>query len=172
MNFLIKTALKLVFLLIIAIVGYNFFWGTAEEKENSKKIFNQVKELGGDFYGLLASEKSKFDEGKYDEVADKLESTFKKLQDQSSKLASGGKKYAGQFNSMGKQLKELEDQLARLNAAGGNMKNGNPSTGGRYAARGYVASNPADLNADQIKQKMSDLYQQMGTLGKEMSDQE
>ena len=78
MNFLIKTAFKLIFLLVIGVVGYNLFGGTDDEKAKSKEVIDEVKGAGVAIYGLLKSEKKKFDEGKYDEVGDNLESTFKK----------------------------------------------------------------------------------------------
>ncbi|NUO02488.1 MAG: hypothetical protein HUU01_17930 [Saprospiraceae bacterium] len=71
--------LKLAALLVIGILLYNYFFGTTEEKAQSKEIFTEAKDLGKAAWGLLKSEKEKFDEGKYDEAVDKVGGLFKNL---------------------------------------------------------------------------------------------
>lgn len=76
---MIKTAIRLGLLLVIGIIVYNYFLGTPEEKESSRKIFNEVKKLGESTWALLKSEKDKLDEGKYDEALTKMEDIFDKI---------------------------------------------------------------------------------------------
>ena len=61
-----KSILKLALILVVGILIYNYFLGTDEEKQQSKEIFTEVRDLGKAAWGLLKSEKEKFDEGKYD----------------------------------------------------------------------------------------------------------
>ena len=73
---MIKSAFKLVaFLLVVLVVGivaYNYFLGTEEEQENSRRIIDQVRGLGSSVVNLLYSEKEKFDQGKYDSALEKI----------------------------------------------------------------------------------------------------
>jgi len=55
--------LKLAALLVIGILVYNYFFGTTEEKAQSKVIFSEAKDLGKAAWGLLKSEKEKFEDG-------------------------------------------------------------------------------------------------------------
>lgn len=76
---MIKFAFRTILLLVVGILVYNYFMGTPEEKESSKKIFNEVKNLGETTWNLLKREKEKLDEGKYDEALTKIEDIFDKL---------------------------------------------------------------------------------------------
>lgn len=71
--------LKFVIMLVIGILIYNYFFGTQEEKAQSKEIFSEAKDLGKAAWGLLRSEKDKFDDGKYDEATDRVGGLFKSL---------------------------------------------------------------------------------------------
>ncbi len=74
-----RLLIKLGFLLVIGLLAYNYFLGTPEEKEQSRKIVGKAKELGGDAWNLLRSERSKLEEGKYDGALDRLESLYEEL---------------------------------------------------------------------------------------------
>lgn len=76
---MIRSLIKLGLILVVGILIYNYFLGTPEEKETSKTIFREVKELGQATWSLLRSEKEKFDEGKYDEAIDKVGSLYNRL---------------------------------------------------------------------------------------------
>lgn len=69
---MIRSLLKLGLFLVAGILVYNYFFGTEEEKEQSKEIFGKVRDVGRDAWGLLKSERAKLDEGKYDGAADKV----------------------------------------------------------------------------------------------------
>ena len=69
---MIKSILRLAAILVVGILFYNYFLGTPTEKEQSKKVFSKVKDLGRDAWDLLKTEKEKLDEGKYDEALDKI----------------------------------------------------------------------------------------------------
>ncbi|QDT11526.1 hypothetical protein [Planctomycetes bacterium K23_9] len=73
---MIKTLFKFVILLAILLVGYNFLFGTAEEKESSRQVVAQVRDLSASVFDLLRNEKDKFDDGKYDAALAKLKSAI------------------------------------------------------------------------------------------------
>ena len=65
--------------LLIAVLVYNLVFGTEEEKAQSKEIFSKVGELGREAWGILRSEKQKFEQGKYDEAVTKVEQLYQRL---------------------------------------------------------------------------------------------
>lgn len=66
-------------LVVAALVGYNLYFGDAQEQENARGIVNEVKNIGKASWDLLKSEKEKMEAGKYDEAADKFKEVFDKL---------------------------------------------------------------------------------------------
>ena len=56
-RFLITTA----FFLVIGLLGYNYIFGTTEEKEQAQEIFNKGAEVVGAGAGLLKSEYQKYE---------------------------------------------------------------------------------------------------------------
>lgn len=79
---MIRTLLKLGFLLVVAIVVYNYFFGTSQEKQQSRLIFKQVGAVVSSVGSLVRSEREKFDAGKYDTALDKLGDAYRSLRGQ------------------------------------------------------------------------------------------
>lgn len=100
-----KSILKLALILVVGILIYNYFLGTDEEKQQSKEIFTEVRDLGKAAWGLLKSEKEKFDEGKYDEALDKIGSLLDNLKDKAETI---------QDSDILDRIAQLEDQKAEL----------------------------------------------------------
>ncbi len=102
---MIKSLLKLVAILVIGILIYNYFLGTPSEKEGSEKIFNEFKDVGVSVKDLLKSEKEKFDAGKYDNAVDKI-----------GDLLNGLKRSANDFDEQYLQriddLEKMKDDLS------------------------------------------------------------
>ena len=71
-----KTLLKIVIVLIVAILVYNYFAGTPSEKKQSEKIFREIKEVGNSVADLVKDEHKKFQEGKYDNILEKLKTAY------------------------------------------------------------------------------------------------
>ncbi|MFK7808629.1 MAG: hypothetical protein AB8F74_12565 [Saprospiraceae bacterium] len=69
---MIKSVIKVGLMLIVGILAYNFFFGSAEEKAQSKEIINKAADVGKAGVGLLREEVSKFRSGKYDDALDKI----------------------------------------------------------------------------------------------------
>ncbi|HNM26497.1 MAG TPA: hypothetical protein PKL15_13740, partial [Saprospiraceae bacterium] len=63
---MIRSLIKIGLVLIVAILVYNRFFGTSAEKEQSKKIFGEMRDVVVSVGQLVKSEKTKFDAGKYD----------------------------------------------------------------------------------------------------------
>lgn len=90
---MIRSLIKFGLLLVVLVVGYNLFFGTEEEKAQSKEIISkgrsvltEVFDFGKSAVNLLKKEKGKFDEGKYDGDLDKLGNIFDKWKDKAEDL--------------------------------------------------------------------------------------
>ena len=83
---MIRSIVKLGLLLVVGILVYNFFFGDETEKEQSRRIFQEVKEVGVAVGDLLKSEKEKFDAGKYDDALTKIEDAFDNLKSKAEDL--------------------------------------------------------------------------------------
>ncbi|MDZ4681259.1 MAG: hypothetical protein SH848_11835 [Saprospiraceae bacterium] len=101
--------LKLAALLVIGILVYNYFFGTTEEKAQSKVIFSEAKDLGKAAWGLLKSEKEKFEDGKYDEAVDKVGGLFKNLKTKAQENKDTDA--LAELRELEKQRLELEKRL-------------------------------------------------------------
>jgi DNA anti-recombination protein RmuC len=83
---MIKWLIRLVLLLVIGLLAYNYFWGDQHEKVQSRAIIDQVKQLGKSISDLLITEKEKFDTGKYNEAANKIGSVVQELKKNAASL--------------------------------------------------------------------------------------
>lgn len=117
---LIKLAFKLAIFLAIFLIGYNFFFGNPEERENSKAIVGQVKDLGGSVFGLLSSEKTKFQNGKYNGAFEKISGRLVAAKDYAAGVYDNGRQWNERLNQLEQQKQWLEGQLGTFDA------NGNP----------------------------------------------
>jgi tetratricopeptide (TPR) repeat protein len=82
LRFIISTA----FFLVIGLLSYNYFFGTAEEKEQAQEIFSKGANVVGAGAGLLKSEYQKYQEGKYDEALENVSHLLSRLKDQGGEL--------------------------------------------------------------------------------------
>jgi len=69
---MIGKLLKFGILVVIGLLGYNYFLGTPEEKAKSKEIMGKVADVGKAGVGLIKEEVAKFKDGKYDRALDKI----------------------------------------------------------------------------------------------------
>ncbi|MFN7119685.1 MAG: hypothetical protein ACK4TA_23015 [Saprospiraceae bacterium] len=113
MRFLIKVAL----LLVAGVVIYNYFFGTPEEKEQSKKVINTAKDagkavwsFGKEAFGLLRSEKKKFDAGKYNEAVDNVGNLYDKLRGH-AKTIEDNKDLIARLDRLERKRRELEGKI-------------------------------------------------------------
>lgn len=101
---MIRFVLKIGAVLVAGILIYNFFFGTSAEKEQSRQIFGQVKDVVVSVGALVKSEKTKFDAGKYDAALEKLGGAYQAVRKQAQHLDA----------SFMKRLDELEQRKASL----------------------------------------------------------
>ena len=149
-----KSLLKLAVFLVIAVVGYNYFFGTVEEKENSEKIVRKVRDVGRDAWGLLKTEKAKLKEGKYDGAVEKVSVAVKGVGELLGKLSKTAKDLEDsgaldRLSELQQKQKELQNQLAE----------GNPD---EYD----------EAKSDQVKSELKDLLQETERLMKDMDAKE
>ena len=81
-RFIITTA----FFLVIALLSYNYFFGTAEEKEQAQEIFSKGAEVVGAGTDLLKSEYQKYEDGKYNEALDNINDLLSKVKEHGGEL--------------------------------------------------------------------------------------
>ncbi len=121
---MIRSLLKIAALLIAVILVYNYFFGTNEEQENSRKVFGQIRGVVVSVGQLVRSEKDKFDAGKYDAALDKLGGVYKIIRTQAQHVDEKVIKRLGELETrkteLAQELNEIEagDQQAAANQSG------------------------------------------------------
>ncbi len=111
---MIRTLLKVGFVVVIGLVCYNYFFGTAPEKEQSKRIFNGVGNLFGEVRTLIRGERQKFDAGKYDQALDKMGNVIDRLK--SHNAAIGDRNIQAEITALEARKQQLQQELARVEA--------------------------------------------------------
>lgn len=106
--------IKLVVLVVVGVLAYNYFFGTAEEKARSTKVFGQVKDVAVSVGELAKSEKEKYAAGKYDTALDKLAGAYKSAREGAQKVDASLLKRIGELE---KRKERLEKELASLEQA-------------------------------------------------------
>ena len=99
-----RSLFKLAFIAIAAILAYNYFFGTSEEKENSQKVFGQLRGVVVSMADLVKAEKAKFDAGKYDAALQKLGGAYRTIREQAQHVD----------DKVLKRLDDLETRKAAL----------------------------------------------------------
>jgi ABC-type transporter Mla subunit MlaD len=116
---MIKSILKALFVLVVFILVYNYFFGTAEEKDRSKAIFNEVAGVTVSVKELLLSEKGKFNEGKYDNAIKEMRGLFSNLEANARELAP---ELVDQAKDLERRRQNLEGQLDRVKEQKDNLE--------------------------------------------------
>lgn len=106
---MIRSLLKLAVVLVLAILVYNYFFGTTEEKAQSKEIFGEVRDLGKAAWGLLRTERQKFNDGKYDEAVDKVGGLINTMKDRAESLEDSD--LINKIDKLERKRKAIERQL-------------------------------------------------------------
>jgi hypothetical protein len=100
-------------ILVICILIYNFFLGTSAEKEQSRKIFGEVKDVVVSVGQLVKSERTKFDAGKYDAALDKLGGAYKAIRSQAEFIDQSVLK---RLDDLEQRKADLDQQLNQIQA--------------------------------------------------------
>ncbi|MEQ8706498.1 MAG: hypothetical protein RIC19_21375 [Phaeodactylibacter sp.] len=109
---MLKSLIKVGLLLVAGILVYNYFFGTPEEKAQSKEIFTNVKDLTKSAFDLLKQEKQKFDEGKYDEAVDKVGGLLENLKGKAEQLEDN-RELLDQIAELERKRQRLSDDINR-----------------------------------------------------------
>ena len=91
---------------------YNYFFGNSEERTQAKAVVSEIKDAGRAVGNLLNTEKTKFDNGKYDKALDKMSMMLQKMKS-SSKDASTNQEITqleAEKNSIETKLDKLSTQ--------------------------------------------------------------
>lgn len=170
MTRLLTRTIGFVIFLAIVLVGYNFFWGTEEEKANSQAIVGQVASLTKSVTSLLSSEKEKYSAGKYDDAINKMSATFKNLKEKAKQLGASGSSMLKKVNQLEQEERALAEELHELDrnaVADGsdNMTAGIPSPDAQYSSSGvggYVE------RAEEIRQRLLQLNHEAEVLNNQL----
>ena len=144
---MIRSLIKLGLILIAGILVYNYFFGTSEEKAQSKEVFKKTGDAVGAAWNLLKSEKQKFDSGKYDKVLDQLGNAYRAVRERAEYL---DEKVIRRLDELEKRKSALQDQLDAI----------------EKADQSPPAANQSSKSADQDRRK-EQLQRQLDSLVKD-----
>jgi cell division protein FtsL len=145
---MIRFLIKIAVVLIIGILVYNYFFGTSDEKETSKKVFGEVKELAVSIKDLVKSEKTKFDAGKYDDAIQKINSAVNSVKSQ-----------VHNNKNLTNEMKQLEKKRALVNQEVEDLK----------AEKDLKQDDP---RIDILNQDLKSLSDQLEIVSKKMHEQD
>lgn len=111
---MIRSLIKLGLFLVAGILVYNYFFGTPEEKAQSKEVFSNVKNLTKSAVDLLRTEKTKFDDGKYDDAVDKISGVIDDLKGKAEKL-DDNRELLGQIAELESKQRQLSQRVQEEN---------------------------------------------------------
>jgi hypothetical protein len=111
---MIKNLLKIGALLVLGLLGYNYFLGDATEKEQSREIVGKVGDLGKEAWNLLKSERQKMKDGKYDDALDKLDGLYSSLRGKAKDLKDSG--LVERIEDLASRRGELEEMLKKADS--------------------------------------------------------
>lgn len=111
---MIRFLLKIGLILVAGILIYNFFFGTDVEKEQSRKVFGQVRGVVVSVGDLIKSERAKFDAGKYDNALDKLGDAYRVIRERAKFL---DKNVMGELDDLERRKAALQQEVDSIQAA-------------------------------------------------------
>jgi cytochrome c556 len=155
---MIRSLLKLAVVAIAAVLIYNYFFGTNEEKDKSRQVFGQMRSVVVSVADLVKSERAKFDAGKYDAALDKLGGAYRAIRQQAQHVD----------DKVLKRLDDLERRKAELELDLDSIEAGDQQTSSTPPANGKKTLKP-DPKAEQAKAaKSADQQRRKEALQKEL----
>ena len=109
---MIRSIIKLGFLLVVGLLVYNFFLGTPEEKAQTQQVLDKGKDVLVSVGDLLKSEKDKFDAGKYDDALDKVGTAFEDIREKAEDFSD--QDYLGRLDKLEDKRQELQKDLEEV----------------------------------------------------------
>jgi hypothetical protein len=151
-----KLLFRLVFVIVVGVLVYNYFLGTPEEKDTSRAIFQSVKQLGKSTWGLLKSEKAKLDAGKYDTALEKINTLFGQLRSHARENRDQGA--LNRLQQLDQERQSIEARLEQINRAKGLVEQGRSLSSRRALAQ----------DEQQLKEDLGRLFDETETLMQDM----
>jgi hypothetical protein len=145
---MIRSLLKLAALLVAGILVYNYFFGTDTEKENSRKVFGQLRGVVVSVADLVKSEKNKFDAGKYDAALDQLGGAYKAIRQQAQHVDD---KVLKRLDDLEQRKAHLEEKLQNVEAGDEAAATPVPKKNGKTDPK--AEQQKAAKAADQLRRK-------------------
>ena len=112
---MIKHVIKIGLLLLVGVLGYNYFMGTPKEKASSKAIFSKVRDVAVSVKDLVKNEKVKFDGGKYDKALSKLGGAYKSIRD---KIGGIDKTLLKKIDNLDARKLEIQKEIKAVQKSG------------------------------------------------------
>lgn len=104
---MIRFLIKVVLIAVIAILGYNYFFGNEKERRQTENVIEHIKNAGSSMWDLLKGEKKRIEEGKYEEVMENIEQVI-------DKMKAAGNKATEEFSKVEQDLKETRKDVNEL----------------------------------------------------------
>jgi hypothetical protein len=145
---MIRSLLKLGVLLVVGILIYNYLFGTADEKAQSKEVFQKTGAAVSSAWNLLKSERQKFDAGKYDKALEQLGGAYREIRDRAEYV---DEKVLRRLDDLERRKAALEGELESIEKA-----DTTPAPAPAPAKKGVKAPAPAtqtSKEADQQRKK-------------------
>lgn len=99
-----KSLIFLILLVLAVLVGYTYFFGKGEDKEQAREIVGEARDLGRSIGDFLKRQKTKYDDGEFDRLLDKLSATLNKLKTNKAESTTEEKQ----------ELRTLEQELRQV----------------------------------------------------------
>jgi hypothetical protein len=126
---MIRTVIKLGVLLVVGLIGYNYFLGNPEEKADAREKVDKIKgatkviggalfDLGKEGFALIKEERAKFQEGKYDKAVEEVGGLISKIKNQ---VEGVGGEMLDRVNDLEKQKDDIAGQLEQTKESAGEM---------------------------------------------------
>lgn len=163
---MIRSLIKIGLVLIVAILVYNRFFGTSAEKEQSKKIFGEMRDVVVSVGQLVKSEKTKFDAGKYDGALEKLGGAYRAIRQQAENVDA---KVLKRLDELERRKTALQSELDSIEQIDQQLQSAPPPAKKGLKADPKAEQTLSSKNADQERRK-AELQQQMEQLIKDSDD--
>ena len=151
-----KLLFRLLFVIVVGVLVYNYFLGTPEEKDSSRAIFQSVKQLGKSTWTLLKSEKAKLNAGKYDTALEKINTLFGQLRSHARENRDQGA--LSRLQELEQQRQSIETRLDQISRAKALVGQG----------RSLGARRTLEQDEQQLKEDLGRLFDETETLMQDM----
>lgn len=159
-----RSLFKIALIVVAAILVYNYFFGSNSEKEQSRHIFGEMRDVVVSVGQLVKSEKTKFDAGKYDGALAKLGNAYRAVRDQAAHVDA---KVMTRLDELERRKATLQTELNSIEKADQQLKT-NPAQKGLKADPKAAQADSAKV-ADQDRRK-GELQQELEQLIKDTDD--